>query len=405
MRFMFATGIESSYPQIQNGKWRLDQMEATGHYKNWREDLQLVKDLKTTHLRYGPPLHRVFLGPGSYDWSFVDGVFVELQRLEITPIVDLCHFGLPDWLQNFQNPEFPHFLAEYASAFAARFPWVQLYTPINEMYVTARESALRGSWNEALRSERAFVTATANLAEASIRMIEAVRERRSDAVFVTSESSEFFQACCPDEEVRKKADFENQRKTIALDLLYGVEPRDDIRQYLEENGLDKERYAWFKETRVTERTILGVDYYDWNEVLIDRDGNVQSLGELFGWFVIAMDYYERYKRPLMHTETNCPDAKEAPGWLWKQWHNVELIRSRGVPTVGFTWYSLHDQVDWDRGIAEPNGNIYPVGLYDLNRNPRISAEAYRQLIDMFAPCMEPTELDFEAEVASRGYVA
>jgi hypothetical protein len=32
------------------------------------------------------------------------------------------------------------------------------------------------------------------------------------------------------------------------------------------------------------------------------------LGELFGWYVITKQYYDRYRRPLMHTETNCQDA-------------------------------------------------------------------------------------------------
>ena len=66
--------------------------------------------------RYGPPLHLIHQGPGQYDWAFLDEVAAEMQRLGIVPIMDLCHFGLPDWLQNFQNPEVPHALADYARA-------------------------------------------------------------------------------------------------------------------------------------------------------------------------------------------------------------------------------------------------------------------------------------------------
>ena len=110
---------------------------------------------------------------------------------------------------------------------------------------------------------------------------------------------------------------------------------------------------------------------------------MKVLGQLFGWYVITQQYYERYKRPVMHTETNSPDAANAPGWLWSQWHNVELIRANGVPVVGFTWYSLQDQIDWDSGLAEAWGNVYPVGLFDLNRDPRIVAHAYKALIDMY----------------------
>ena len=44
-----------------------------------------------------------------------------MLRRNIAPIVDLCHFGVPDWLGNFQNPDFPALFAQYAKAFAQRF--------------------------------------------------------------------------------------------------------------------------------------------------------------------------------------------------------------------------------------------------------------------------------------------
>src|SRR5205814_4553999 len=91
--------------------------------------------------------------------------------------------------------------------------------------------------------------------------------------------------------------------------------------------------------------------------------NIEGLGELFGWYVITMQYFNRYRRLIMHTETNSPDADEAPAWLWRQWHNVRLIRQDGVPVVGFTWYSLLDQIDWNIGLRKPLGNVFPVGLF------------------------------------------
>ncbi|MGI8547314.1 MAG: glycoside hydrolase family 1 protein, partial [Gemmatimonadaceae bacterium] len=37
--FMFATGIECSYPTIENGRVRRDELAECGHYNNWQEDL------------------------------------------------------------------------------------------------------------------------------------------------------------------------------------------------------------------------------------------------------------------------------------------------------------------------------------------------------------------------------
>jgi hypothetical protein len=51
-----------------------------------------------------------------------------------------------------------------------------------------------------------------------------------------------------------------------------------------------------------------------------------------------------------------------------------------VPIVGFTWYSLTDQVDWDTALREENGRVNPLGLYDLDRNIRRVGQSYKQLI-------------------------
>jgi hypothetical protein len=61
--------------------------------------------------------------------------------------------------------------------------------------------------------------------------------------------------------------------------------------------------------------------------------------------------------------------------------------------VGFTWYSLQDQVDWNIGLRKALGNVFPVGLYDLNRDPRPVAGAYKYLIEMYRdePLLAGTE--------------
>jgi len=383
LEFMFATGIECSYPTLDGGRWRVDEMAMCGHYRHWRRDLELVRALGIKYLRYGPPLHEIYRGPDLYDWSFMDEVAAEMRRLGIRPIIDFCHFGVPNWLENFQNPKVPEALAAYAGAFAERYPWVRFYTPVNEMYVCARLSALDGLWNEQCRDEKSFVKAVCNLARAAVLIMQAVRRHRPDAIFINNESSEYYQPCCPDDEIRRMADFENQRRFIPLDLLYARGVRDDVRDYLFDQGMPREDYAWFLAQEVPERTILGVDYYDWNEKVIDTDRVARSVGELFGWYVITTQYFRRYRRMVMHTETNYRDPRGGALWLWRQWHNVERIREAGVPVVGFTWYSLTDQIDWDNAIGRPIGNVSPVGLFDLNRDLRSVGLAYKQLIDMY----------------------
>jgi beta-glucosidase/6-phospho-beta-glucosidase/beta-galactosidase len=87
---------------------------------------------------------------------------------------------------------------------------------------------------------------------------------------------------------------------------------------------------------------------------------------------------------MMLTETNVQDADRAPDWLWKTWHSAARLRADGVPLVGYTWYSLQDQVDWDIQLREVRGNVNPNGLYTLDREPRPAAQAFRDLATRYA---------------------
>jgi beta-glucosidase/6-phospho-beta-glucosidase/beta-galactosidase len=379
--FIFATGIECSYPTIERGRWRRDEMESMRHYDLWQRDFELARRIGVSHLRYGPPLHLIYAAPGRFRWELIDEAMRDLEEHGPEPILDLCHFGVPDWLGDFQSPDVPRALSEYAAAFARRYPWVRFYTPVNEMYVCARMSALDGVWNEQLQDEGSFITASFNLAAASVAMTDAILEARPDAVFVNSESSEFYQPCCPDPDIEALASLENERRFLPLDLLYAHEVSGPMLERLMAHNRGKD-YRHFMTRDVPRRTILGVDYYEWNEKLIDQQGYKRALGELFGWYVIASQYWERYRRTMMHTETNRIDASDAPRWLWRQWHNVQLLRRAGAPLVGFTWYSLTDQIDWGIALAEARGAIDPVGLFDLNRDPREVGLAYMHLINM-----------------------
>lgn len=85
----------------------------------------------------------------------------------------------------------------------------------------------------------------------------------------------------------------------------------------------------------------------------------------------------------MHTETNLsegPNGDEAVRWLHKEWANVLRVRNSGVPILGFTWYSLTDQVDSDTAPREEKGRVNPLGLYDLDRRPRAVGRAFQKLI-------------------------
>jgi beta-glucosidase/6-phospho-beta-glucosidase/beta-galactosidase len=325
-------------------------------------------------------LYRTHTGPGQYDWAFTDQVFNRLKELEIVPIVDLCHFGVPDWLGNFQNPDFPYYFAEYAEAFAKRFPDLQLYTPINEIFIAAMFSGQYGWWNERLQSDAAFVNALKNLCKANVMAMHAILRIQPEATFIQSESSEYFHAIDP--AATPLARFLNQKRFLSLDLTYGYPLNVTMYNYLLSNGMTPEEYLWFADNQGKGRCIMGNDYYVTNEHIVHPDGHTQAAGEIFGYYVITSQYYHRYKLPIMHTETNIkmPACSE---WLLKQWANVHRLKRDGIPIMGFTWYSLTHQVDWDSALRNDAGNVNKLGLYDLDRKIMPVGKAYKKLINQW----------------------
>lgn len=380
-RFMFAVGIECSNPRVAGGR-RVDQLQETGHYELWARDLALVRDLGLDYLRYGLPIHRIFLGPGRYDWSFADQVLERMQQLRIVPILDLVHFGLPDWLGDFQNPDWPSHVTDYARAVAERYPWIRFYTPVNEIYITAQFSAAFGWWNERQASDYAFVTNLKHSVRAARAMMRAILDVNPRALFIFSESTEYVHPSSPD--VVQAAQFLNERRFLSLDLLFGHDVSAKIYTYLMRSGMKPEEYEAFHEypDELRSHCIMGTDYYVTNEHILRRDGRTLGSGEVYGYYVITRQYFDRYRMPVMHTETN-RECTQASLWLWKQWMNLLRLREDGVPIIGFTWYGLVDMKDWDSALTRARGRVNRVGLYSLKRRPRKVAREYRRLIEEY----------------------
>jgi beta-glucosidase/6-phospho-beta-glucosidase/beta-galactosidase len=212
--------------------------------------------------------------------------------------------------------------------------------------------------------------------------MECILDIRPDALFIQSESSEYFHAENP--AAIKPAEIMNARRFLSLDLNYGRRVDSEMYEFLMDSGMTREEYHFFlSRSSLRHHCIMGNDYYVTNEHRVRADGATSAAGDVFGYDEITRQYYDRYRLPVMHTETNLvegPNGDEAVNWLWKQWANVLRVRNTGVPIVGFTWYSLTDQMDWDVALREENNRVTPVGLYDLDRNIRPVGRCYKQLI-------------------------
>src|SRR5213076_581792 len=133
---------------------------------------------------------------------------------------------------------------------------------------------------------------------------------RPDAVIITSESAEYTHDACADPS--KEITLNNKLRFVALDLLYAYPPDAEVCLFLFDNGLTREEYEWKMRGEPPGYQVLGNDYYGRNERIVLPDGTRTQGEDVFGWYQISKRYFERYKKPVMHTETNVFDPDQAP---------------------------------------------------------------------------------------------
>ncbi len=382
MTFLFATSIENSYPRVAGGV-RLDQMDRTGHYAWWERDLSLIHSLGVSAVRYGPAYYRTHVAPHDVCWEGCDEPMLRLRELGIDVIADLCHFGLPNWLElGFQDEAFPVLFAEYARAFARQYPWVRYFTPIAQIFTCASNSALLGHWNERLASNATFVRALGHLCMAHELAVEAILSERPDAIIVQSESLTHYHPAGQD--AQRSADRWNALKQLALDLTLGHDLAPGMAGYLHQHGMSAIDLRFFQETRAPGQRMLGLVYPSGNERRVASTGRITGARDGFGFAALATAYHRRYGLPVFHLGTSRAGS-QGPAWLREQWDQLLLLRSAGVPVHGFAWHPLIDPATDGMHESAP---MLETGLFDQGRRERATAGAYRRLIAQWGTLMQ-----------------
>jgi len=93
----------------------------------------------------------------------------DIRVIGITPIAGLLHHGSGPGFTNLSAPHFVDDFAAYAEKVAARFPWVDHYTPVNEPLTTSRFSGLYGLWFPHFAHPSGFVRCWLNQLEGTVK--------------------------------------------------------------------------------------------------------------------------------------------------------------------------------------------------------------------------------------------
>ena len=377
--FLWATGIEDTFitaPWPQSGR-SLDEYELTDHYARWSEDLELMAELGVKAARYGIPWQRVNPEPGSWDWTWADRALERLLELGIDPIIDLVHYGTPDWLEGaFLNPDFPERVGEYAGRLAERFKGrIHWYTPLNEPRIAAWYCGKLGWWPPYRRGWRGFVEVMLGICRGIVRIGQVLRSVDSEIVLAHVDASDLYST----REATLVTETERRQQIVflALDLVSGqVTERHSLWQWLLQSGAREAGLNWFRE-RAVDLDLVGVNLYPMYTVKeLVRSASGARIRMPYGSPEmverIVELYWERYRRPVMITETAARGSVvRRRQWLEDSVAAVRKLRARAIPLVGYTWWPMFALVAWAyrQGTRPMRDYLIQMGLWDLDANP------------------------------------
>ncbi|MDQ3227516.1 MAG: family 1 glycosylhydrolase, partial [Chloroflexota bacterium] len=374
-------GIECTVNRV--GDRYFDQIVRTGH-EGRRDDLDRFAALGIKTLRYPVLWERVVPNdPEHPDWAWSDERLGRLRQLGIRPIVGLCHHGSgPRWT-GLLDPEFPAHMARYARAVAERYPWIDAFTPVNEPLTTARFAALYGHWHPHATDERLMARALLHQCRAVQLAMREIRRVNPAAQLVQTEDLSRIWSTQP---VRYQADYENERRWLSLDLLFGrVSEGHPLWEHLLWLGVTPDELAPFRDEPCPP-DIVGGNYYVTSERFLDhrrhrypaethggngRDAyaDIEAVrvlaGNLAGPAGLLREAWQRYGQPVAITEAHLGSAAgDQVRWLSQLWQEASDLQGGGVDVRAVTIWSLLGAWDWHCLVTRDDGRYEP-GAFDI----------------------------------------
>lgn len=198
----FSLGVASSATQIEGGEcghnWNdwyhkgrikdnTDPARATNHYNLWKQDADLMDEMKIKHYRLGIEWARICPEEDKVDQDAIFHYRDELTYLKekgISVLLTIHHFTNPMWFENkggFTKKEnFKYFLDFVELTIKSFGDLVSEYITINEPNVYATLSFFNGDWPPGEKSMKKALRVMSNMAICHIKAYEIIHRIRKE---------------------------------------------------------------------------------------------------------------------------------------------------------------------------------------------------------------------------------
>ena len=393
---------------------------ACDHYRRFRDDVALMRELGLTSYRFSVAWGRVLPeGTGRVNQRGLDfyrRLVGALREAGIEPFLTLYHWDLPAALDDrggWTNPDVAAWFADYADVlFRALDGEVRFWATLNEPWVVSDGGYLYGGLAPGHRDAAEAVRASFNLMRAHAAAVDAYRADGRHAVGLVVNLEPKYPASQRPEDLAATARSEAEMNRLYLDMaLLGRTP--DELPALFGDAWPADAAAIAASVR-RELDFLGINYYTRGVMRDDPDAVPYRASRVrqdgaphtdIGWEVFPQGLFDcltwvkgRYgDLPLYVTENGAayPDPPAAAGviddplrvdYLREHLRAAHRAIAAGVDLRGYHVWSLLDNFEWNHGFSKRFGIVH-VDYATQRRTVKASGRFVAEVIASHGACL------------------
>jgi len=400
--FNFLWGAATSAYQVEGGNthadwWHWEKISgkersgaACRHYEMYEKDFDLAQKLHHNAHRLSIEWSRIEPEEGKFSHKelkhYID-VILALRKRHIEPVVTLHHFTNPVWFSKsggwVRRRSVTRFLRYCDYVTRSLAPYVRYWITINEPTIYISHAYIFGVWPPQSQSYLKATMVTENLASAHVNAYHLIHKiyKRLYLPAPSVSISQNVMAFVP-----CTKNLKNRVTAYLRHRLYNLGFLDRIMRHkiIPRKTMD----------------FIGINYYSRQVVELKkfRVGNLamdvcdnkhhRCEKNSLGWDIYPQGLYDvfvglkKYKLPIMITENGICTDDDDLRWKYIYTHLKHIYRAmkEGVHVVGYLYWSLLDNFEWDKGFG-PRFGLIGVNYKTHKRTVRRSARKFSKVCE------------------------